>query len=137
MSEYNINLDGTSNSNGNEVKKGSFTLGIVLGVVSAVILALVWAGLSVWIERQFAWGAIIIGGIIGGIVSRSAPFDSIKHGIVAALCSIVAVVLGDMLIGPFSNYNLYFECDLMSFLFYGFSAYVGFKVGRNNSEKDE
>ncbi len=72
-------------------------MGVVAGVVSALIGAAVWAGITVATEYQIGWMAVAVGFLVGYAVCILGKGLSKNFGYVGAVCALLGCVLGNLL----------------------------------------
>jgi len=104
---------------------GSSALALILGLVVAGGGAYVWALTVHWIGL-LAWPAIIIGGAVGLVVRVTGKPSEPSNGMIGALCGIVGIGGGLLLIYLQKNYSvkeLMSAADVtnLAFIFIGFS----------------
>ncbi|MDR3245936.1 MAG: hypothetical protein LBT50_05830 [Prevotellaceae bacterium] len=150
--DYNINnVDFTPPQivvNRASISKPNFIAAIIVGALTSIACAIVWAVITVTIDRQFAMVAVIFGVAVGFAIRYAGKGTTIQFGILSALLSLLACVLGDYLsiVGYIANKleTSYFETmsvinisliteniDGYTLLFYGVALYVGFKTAIN------
>ncbi len=135
-------------------------MGIVGGVVAALIGAAVWAGITVMTEYQIGWMAIGVGLLAGYAVRLLGKGISSKFGIVGVVCALLGCVLGnlfsacgflaieesvpffDIVIEVLTNPGLGIDLlawmfSPMDILFYAIAGYEGYKLSfREFGEED-
>jgi steroid 5-alpha reductase family enzyme len=153
--DYNINnADFTSPQileNNASIYKPNFTAAIIVGALTSIACAIVWAVITVITENQYAIVAIIFGLAVGLAIRYAGRGTTIQFGILSALLSLLACVLGDYLavVGFIAEGDTsYFKAmtminisgvfsvivenfNVLTLLFYGAALYVGFKTAIN------
>jgi hypothetical protein len=74
---------------------GNFWSGVLGGFAGAVIGAILWGIISVWLDRQIGWMAIGIGALVGVGVRFPGKGTGIKFGIAGALLAILGCLAGN------------------------------------------
>lgn len=72
-------------------------VGFFGGVIAAIVGAALWAVVTVSIELQCAWMAVILGVIVGSTVNNMGMGSSAVFGGIGAICSLFGCVLGNLL----------------------------------------
>ena len=78
-------------------RESKHRMGVVAGVVSALIGAAVWAGITVATEYQIGWMAVAVGFLVGYAVRILGKGLSKNFGYVGAVCALLGCVLGNLL----------------------------------------
>lgn len=141
-----------------EEKKGNMVGAIVLGLVAAVVVAIILAAITIVREKQSGAMVLFAGFGVGYAVKVFAAKDSLKFGVIGALLSIFTCILGSAfcVIGLFghvadtsyldivSKFGIsgimklaFLDFGFMDIIFYGIAAYAGFAIGCNASDKQE
>lgn len=125
-------------------------LGIVSGLVAAVIGAAIWAVVTVATKYQIGWMAVGIGFLVGFAVRAMGKGVTPIFGVAAALLSLVGCLLGNLfsacgflaasesistttaITSALGNPDMALDLlkatfSPMDLLFYGIAAYEGFK----------
>lgn len=155
MGEYNIN-----EVDNYEVKQehGTISGAIVCGSIAAVAAAAIWALITVSLEKQWVWMAIGAGVAVGYAIKIWAKRESISYGIVGAVFTLVACILGDFFtnvgfiaseesLGFFETLGsldpayyveiAFIQFDFFSFIMYAVGAYVAFGLAKNPAVEKE
>ena len=161
MSEYNFEeLDkfvdeqnASPNMDSVPQQDGNLVLAIIGGVLSSVLIACLWAAISVSTEKQWVFMGILAGLAVGYIVHLMARGQSLAISIVGGFFALLSCVLGDY----FTNVGFiaqeegfeYFQTLMMidntyffeiafadfgffSLIVYGIAAYEGFIICNNS-----
>ncbi len=75
---------------------GNFGLALGLGIVAAIVGALVWGGIAYAANLEIGWIAWIIGAVVGGVVAASAG-DSASAGFLAVVLTVLSICGGKIL----------------------------------------
>lgn len=82
----------------NQLKsKENFPLGILGGVVAAIVGAILWAIISVFTERQIGWMAVGVGFLVGYAIRLLGRGVAKRFGYIGAVCSLFGCVFGNLL----------------------------------------
>jgi hypothetical protein len=139
-------------------KEGNFVAGISGGVIAAIIGAILWGIISIWIERQIGWMAIGVGALVGLGVRIFGKGTSAKFGIVGAILAILGCLAGNVVmiyIAISREYGLgiwevvtnlslkdVFEIqkelfELIDILFYALALYAGYRFSFRKTKSTE
>lgn len=107
---------------------------LLVGAIAAVVVALILAGLSIWLESEYAlimsFGLVLI----GGAVRMTVPEKSVLGAIVAlVLCPAAVAVYSIMLEGFGYEYS---DGDTMKYMWLIFGAIIGAYLGYNKPENN-
>lgn len=139
---------------------GNILMAIVGGLISSVVVASLWALITVSAEKQWAIMAIFAGLAVGCVVHHLAKGRSLQIAIIGGFFALLSCVLGDFFtnVGFIARYeemeyfttlslidfSLFFEItfaefDFISLLFYGIASYEGFVIcnSKNSDSSDE
>lgn len=83
--------------NAQRLSEQNLALGIVAGVLAAMIGAAVWAGVTVATGYQIGWMAIGVGFLAGYAVRRLGKGVAPTFGVVAAACALFGCIAGNLL----------------------------------------
>lgn len=105
---------------------------LLVGAIAAVVVALVLAGLSIWLESEYA--AIMSIGLclIGGAVRMTVPEKSVLGAIVALVLCPAAVAIYSIMLESF-GYE-YSDGDATKYMWLIFGAIAGAYIGYNKKE---
>lgn len=128
----------------------------VVGTIAAIIGAVIWAGIVALTNYQIGYIAILIGAIVGWSIHLTTHATTISYSIIGAILSLLGCVIGDFLATAYIVSSAlkvpYFEFlkriyvlnefqlliqstyQMTDILFYGLSAYAGFKFSRIKQE---
>lgn len=130
------------------VAPSNMTLGIIGGVVAAIVGAAVWAAITFYTEKQYGIIAIGVGALVGFVVRYLGKGRTIQFGIIGATLALVACILGDYLstVAFYAQFDdagffetlaaidqqYFFEIafegfDAISAVFYALAVYEGYK----------
>ena len=106
---------------------------LLVGAIAAVVVAIILAGLSIWLESEYA--AIMSIGLclIGGAVRMTVPEKSVLGAIVALVLCPAAVAIYSIMLESF-GYE-YSDGDTQKYVWLIFGAIAGAYVGYNKPEK--
>jgi hypothetical protein len=135
-------------------------LGIVGGLLAAIVGGAIWAGVTVATEYQIGWMAVGVGFLVGLAVRVFGKGLSPAFGVVGALCALLGCLLGNVLSAcgfvsldrsvPF--FEVVFEVikrpdvvvgvltetfSPMDILFYGLAVYEGYKFSFRQITEEE
>lgn len=106
---------------------------LLVGAIAAVVIALLLAGLSIWLESEYAlimsFGLVLI----GGAVRMTVPEKSVLGAIVALVMCPAAVVVYSIMLESF-GYE-YSDGDTQKYVWLIFGAIAGAYIGYNKPEK--
>lgn len=105
---------------------------LLVGAIAAVVVAIILAGLSIWLESEYA--AIMSIGLclIGGAVRMTVPEKSVLGAIVALVLCPAAVAIYSIMLESF-GYE-YSDGDTQKYVWLIFGAIAGAYVGYNKPE---
>lgn len=107
---------------------------LLVGAIAAVVVALLWAGLSIWMESEYAAIMALGMALIGGAVRMTVPEKSVLGAIVAlVLCPAAVAVYSIMLEGFGYEYS---DGDTMKYMWLIFGAIIGAYLGYNKPENN-
>ena len=106
---------------------------LLVGAIAAVVVAIILAGLSIWLESEYA--AIMSIGLclIGGAVRMTVPEKSVLGAIVALVLCPAAVAVYSIMLESF-GYG-YSDGDTQKYVWLIFGAIAGAYIGYNKPEK--
>lgn len=106
---------------------------LLVGAIAAVVIALLLAGLSIWLESEYAlimsFGLVLI----GGAVRMTVPEKSVLGAIVALVMCPAAVAVYSIMLESF-GYG-YSDGDTQKYVWLIFGAIAGAYIGYNKPEK--
>lgn len=106
---------------------------LLVGAIAAVVIALIWAGLSIWLESEYS-GVMAVGMLlIGGAVRMTVPEKSVLGAIVALVLCPAAVAIYSIMLESF-GYE-YSDGDTTKYVWLIFAAIAGACIGYNKPEK--
>ncbi len=106
---------------------------LLVGAITAVVVALIWAGLSIWMEGEYS-GVMAVGLLlIGGAVRMTVPEKSVLGAIVALVMCPAAVAVYSIMLESF-GYE-YSDGDTTNYVLLIFAAIAGAFIGYNKPEK--
>lgn len=106
---------------------------LLVGAIAAVVVALIWAGLSIWMEGEYS-GVMAVGLLlIGGAVRMTVPEKSVLGAIVALVMCPAAVAVYSIMLESF-GYE-YSDGDTTNYVLLIFAAIAGAFIGYNKPEK--
>lgn len=106
---------------------------LLVGAIAAVVVALIWAGLSIWMEGEYS-GVMAVGMLlIGGAVRVTVPEKSVLGAIVALVLCPAAVAVYSIMLESF-GYE-YSDGDTTNYVLLIFAAIAGAFIGYNKPEK--
>ena len=106
---------------------------LLVGAIAAVVVALLWAGLSIWMEGEYS-GVMAVGLLlIGGAVRMTVPEKSVLGAIVALVMCPAAVAVYSIMLESF-GYE-YSDGDTTNYVLLIFAAIAGAFIGYNKPEK--
>lgn len=106
---------------------------LLVGAITAVVVALIWAGLSIWMESEYAAIMALGMALIGGAVRMTVPEKSVLGAMVAlVLCPAAVAVYSIMLEGFGYEYS---DGDTTKYVWLIFGAIAGAFIGYNKPEK--
>lgn len=106
---------------------------LLVGAIAAVVIALIWAGLSIWMESEYSAVMAIGMCLIGGAVRITVPEKSVLGAIVALVLCPAAVAVYSIMLESF-GYE-YSDGDTQKYVWLIFGAIAGAYVGYNKPEK--
>lgn len=106
---------------------------LLVGAIAAVVIALIWAGLSIWMESEYAAVMGIGMCLIGGAVRMTVPEKSVLGAIVALVLCPAAVAVYSIMLESF-GYE-YSDGDTQKYVWLIFAAIAGAFIGYNKPEK--
>lgn len=138
----------------------NFPLGLLAGVLTAIVSAFIWAGVTVATHYQIGYMAIGVGFLVGWSVRQLGRGRSKVFAFLAAACALFGCVLGnllstlgfvaiqqgipiaDMFAAIMQQPAILSELMVETFspidlLFYGIAAYTGFQLGCHEIEPTE
>lgn len=138
--------------------ENNISAALVAGVLSSIVVACIWAAISYAMNAQWSFMGILAGLVVGWCVkAASGGGKFVENGVIGAVFSLFACILGDFLIGvgyiaevvgcPFfdalveeglPNFFLiaFAEFDFFSFLFYAFAVCIGWGMGKGVEADD-
>lgn len=105
---------------------------LLVGAIAAVVVALLWAGLSIWLESEYSAVMAIGMCLIGGAVRITVPEKSVLGAIVALVLCPAAVVIYSIMLESF-GYE-YSDGDTQKYWLLIFAAIAGAYIGYNKPE---
>lgn len=106
---------------------------LLVGAIAAVVVALIWAGLSIWMEGEYS-GVMAVGLLlIGGAVRMTVPEKSVLGAMVALVMCPAAVAVYSIMLESF-GYE-YSDGDTTNYVLLIFAAIAGAFIGYNKPEK--
>lgn len=107
---------------------------LLVGAIAAVVVALLWAGLSIWMEGEYS-GVMAVGLLlIGGAVRMTVPEKSVLGAIVALVMCPAAVAVYSIMLESF-GYE-YSDGDTTNYVLLIFAAIAGAYIGYNKKENN-
>ena len=106
---------------------------LLVGAIAAVVVALIWAGLSIWMESEYAAIMALGMALIGGAVRMTVPEKSVLGAIVALVMCPAAVAVYSIMLESF-GYE-YSDGDTTKYVWLIFGAIAGAYIGYNKPEK--
>lgn len=106
---------------------------LLVGAITAVVVALIWAGLSIWLESEYAAIMALGMALIGGAVRVTVPEKSVLGAIVALVLCPAAVAVYSIMLESF-GYE-YSDGDTTKYVWLIFGAIAGAYIGYNKPEK--
>lgn len=88
----------TGNGSGRHRHMGSAVMGLVFGVVAAILGGVVWAGIVTGTGYEVGYVAWGVGLIVGLAVAAGSPSPGVGHGLTAAGLAAAGLLLGKVLI---------------------------------------
>ena len=107
---------------------------LLVGAIAAVVIALIWAGLSIWLESEYSAVMAIGMCLIGGAVRITVPEKSVLGAIVALVLCPAAVAIYSIMLESF-GYK-YSDGDTQKYVWLIFGAIAGAYIGYNKPEKN-
>ena len=86
---------------------GGLVRGVLFGIGAAAACAVLWWLIGKFTHREFVFGAVFVGGIVGAAVWAGIGEKNISGGLVAGLLAIFSVIGGKALFVTFELDNLY------------------------------
>lgn len=74
----------------------NFVMGAIAGLVATILGALIWAGIAVVTEHNYALVSILIGFIVGIAIRKVGKGIDIKFAILGGVCAGLACILGNV-----------------------------------------
>ena len=74
---------------------------LLVGAIAAVVIALIWVGLSIWLESEYSAVMAIGMCLIGGAVRMTVPEKSVLGAIVALVMCPAAVAVYSIMLESF------------------------------------
>lgn len=105
---------------------------LLVGAIAAVVIALIWAGLSIWLESEYSAVMAIGMCLIGGAVRMTVPEKSVLGAIVALVLCPAAVAVYSIMLESF-GYE-YSDGDTQKYALLIFAAIAGAYIGYNKKE---
>lgn len=126
----------------------NLVMGVIYGLIAAVVGAAVWAGVTIATEYQIGWMAVAIGFLVGIAVRAGGKGIDQVYGVVGAVLSLVGCALGNLFTVAWfvsqeygvpvsevlSGLDVESAIELMSatfqfmdLLFYGLAVYFGYR----------
>ena len=107
---------------------------LLVGAIAAVVIALIWAGLSIWMESEYSAVMAIGMCLIGGAVRMTVPEKSVLGAIVALVLCPAAVAVYSIMLESF-GYEYSDGDTTQKYVLLIFAAIAGACIGYNKPEK--
>jgi uncharacterized membrane protein YsdA (DUF1294 family) len=145
---------------GRILEQQNLPLGLVGGLIAAIVGAVIWGAITVLTKFQIGWMAVGVGFLVGYTVRILGKGVSSSFGVVGAVCALLGCVLGNLLstcgfvsiqnsIPFFQVVHIVLErpgaiSDLMiasfspmDILFYGIAVYEGYRFAFRQITQEE
>lgn len=106
---------------------------LLVGAIAAVVIALIWAGLSIWMESEYSAVMAIGMCLIGGAVRMTVPEKSVLGAIVALVLCPAAVAIYSIMLESF-GYEYSDGDTTQKYALLIFAAIAGAYIGYNKKE---
>lgn len=131
---------------------------IVAGCVAALVGAVVWAAIAVFIDREIGWIAIGIGFVVGMAVRVAGRGFEVRYAVIGAALALSGVVAGKFLAAcgsyarsehlsfwevlqnfPYAEFPAFLResFEFMDLLFYALAVWCGWKYARRELDDAE
>ncbi len=94
---HNVKLGVNSRTVAKAKKAGSFSLAVGIAAATALVSALIWAGIAIGINMEIGYIAWGIGFAVGGSVIAMTDERSVRLGVVAVLLAVGSIMLGKVI----------------------------------------
>lgn len=128
-----------------------FPMGIIAGIVTGVVCAVLWAAVTLITYYQIGWMAIGVGFVVGFAIRKAGNGVSSKFGVVGAIIALLSCLFGNALIvvgmiahetglsytSAMSGFELSYMVEtfsVMDLLFYGLAIAAGYKYAFHKVE---
>lgn len=107
---------------------------LLVGAIAAVVIALIWVGLSIWLESEYSAVMAIGMCLIGGAVRMTVPEKSVLGAMVALVLCPAAVAVYSIMLESF-GYE-YSDGDTTKYVWLIFGVIAGAYIGYNKKENN-
>ena len=127
---------------------GNVILGLVAGVIAAIIGAVLWMGVQVGLNLQLGLVAIAIGAMVGFAIRVAGHGSHVLFGVMGAVLTLAGCLGGDILsqlyvasspqqgmlaLAGSTDYvqmiqTIFTHMDVISYVIYGIGVYEGYKL---------
>ena len=108
---------------------------LLVGAIAAVVIALIWVGLSIWLESEYSAVMAIGMCLIGGAVRMTVPEKSVLGAMVALVLCPAAVAVYSIMLESF-GYEYSDGDTTQKYVLLIFGAIAGAYIGYNKKENN-